>query len=556
MTKNCLRSFFVQENLSTLSDSTLMQSALDNAFLEDPTSSSEPMLTAGSRTLSASSLNADIPDIEPDENVGYVIESVDVPNCPFEMKRLAAKYPGRYAVLETSTSTPLSGDDDDATDRGSLQLDDESSRSRSKRDVNPAAAACSRKLPLPVTPCSKLSNCSQPHKTPDQVLLPISNGDHYFEDFYHPRDGKLRMMEHRSYQKANMKMVTTSTPAPHVLRTPIPVALPISPVATIKEEESEGDVSSSILNVTFVDSDSESEDLNQGFMESPESLPDAPDEDNDENLHPTSEVMNQAFCATATEDAPTKVVVPVMLLDDGTFTFSDSDSDDGSAFDPSKPKPAPRRTARKSQKSADGAQAKKIVLRPPSLTAMLDGSSLATDDSEDEDDVDLGQLDLSAISGNSTPCPGTQRSASAEESKRSLSAQLNNPPELTGFRDMYVQGIRKRVDMKVIEHYKRCLSHGGYMDDGSELPIVVFSACYLPDRSRSDYNYTISHRLRKNLQGLYIVHPTVWVKAFFVFSRVFISSKFSRKLRYVETLHDLNRLIPTGNLNIPERVKQ
>lgn len=45
---------------------------------------------------------------------------------------------------------------------------------------------------------------------------------------------------------------------------------------------------------------------------------------------------------------------------------------------------------------------------------------------------------------------------------------------------------------QVIEPYKKVLSHGGYLP-GSNEAIIVFSACFLPDRSRKDYDYVMDN---------------------------------------------------------------
>lgn len=164
-----------------------------------------------------------------------------------------------------------------------------------------------------------------------------------------------------------------------------------------------------------------------------------------------------------------------------------------------------------------------------------------------------------------------------------------------------VGGEERRIDMKVIEPYKKVLSHGGYIGS-SNLTIIVFSACYLPDRSRLDYDYVmdnlflyvlttlaqlvaedyvlvylhgatsrscmpsfgwlkrcyqmIDRRLRKNLKGLYLVHPTFWLKTIVIMTKPFISSKFSRKLRFVNSLQELEELIPMDHVCIPDKVKE
>ncbi|XP_045617952.1 protein prune homolog 2 isoform X2 [Procambarus clarkii] len=173
--------------------------------------------------------------------------------------------------------------------------------------------------------------------------------------------------------------------------------------------------------------------------------------------------------------------------------------------------------------------------------------------------------------------------------------------EERSWRSVVISGIERRIDMKVIEPYKKVLSHGGYLS-GSNEAVIVFSACFLPDRSRKDYDYVmdnlfmyvlttldqliaedyvlvylhgattrgnmpsfawlkrcyqmIDRRLRKNLQGLYLVHPTFWVKTVVVMTRPFVSAKFARKLRFVNSLKELSSLIPMDQVCIPDRVKQ
>uniref|UniRef100_A0A3B5MWR8 CRAL-TRIO domain-containing protein n=1 Tax=Xiphophorus couchianus TaxID=32473 RepID=A0A3B5MWR8_9TELE len=147
-----------------------------------------------------------------------------------------------------------------------------------------------------------------------------------------------------------------------------------------------------------------------------------------------------------------------------------------------------------------------------------------------------------------------------------------------------------RVNMSVLEPYLRVLSHGGYYGDGED-DIIVFSSCYLPENSLENYQYvmdnlfrfvigtlelmvaenyvivylcaggqkeklpgigwlkecytTIDRRLRKNLKGFYVVHPTWYIKIVVTIIKPFISSKFSRKLQFVNTLQELSLFIPT-----------
>ncbi|XP_046398413.1 protein prune homolog 2 isoform X2 [Ischnura elegans] len=186
-------------------------------------------------------------------------------------------------------------------------------------------------------------------------------------------------------------------------------------------------------------------------------------------------------------------------------------------------------------------------------------------------------------------------------------------PELTAaeeraeernWRECMVAGLQRRIDMRAIGPFKKVLSHGGYMPGNFHNAIILFSACYLPERSRPDYDYLmdnlflyvvttlealvaeeyvlvylhgavgspgsrmptfswlkrcyrlIDRRLRKNLRALYLVHPTFWLKTIVLMTRPFISSKFSRKLNFVNDLSELAEYVPLEQMHIPERVRQ
>ncbi|XP_018801497.1 PREDICTED: protein prune homolog 2 [Bactrocera latifrons] len=163
-------------------------------------------------------------------------------------------------------------------------------------------------------------------------------------------------------------------------------------------------------------------------------------------------------------------------------------------------------------------------------------------------------------------------------------------------------GRTREIDMRVIEPYKRVLSHGGYLQAGGHNAIVIFCACHLPDRSRADYNYVMDNlflyvvktleqlvtedyvliylhggtsrrnvppfpwlkkcyqlldrRLRKSLKNMYLVHPTFWIKSIVWMTRPFVSAKFWRKLVYVKSLDELAKYVIVEKAAIPEKVKQ
>ncbi|XP_034838576.1 protein prune homolog 2 isoform X1 [Maniola hyperantus] len=239
---------------------------------------------------------------------------------------------------------------------------------------------------------------------------------------------------------------------------------------------------------------------------------------------------------------------------------------------------------------------------------------------EDEDDC----CSLESLSGCSMesedepPPPLTMPEAVSEDddTKRSKStntvSECSDPiPEYSAadeFRDerswlsVTVQhsGGRATCDMKVIEPFKRVVSHGGYSPEGAAL--IVFSACHLPDNARPDYRYVmdnlflyvmwslerlvtdeyiliylhgsagrrrlptipwlhecyklVDRRLRKSLKHLYLVHPTFWLKSFVLITKPFVSSKFFRKLSYVNSLSELLERVPVEPNAIPDIVKQ
>uniref|UniRef100_A0A8C3SJQ2 CRAL-TRIO domain-containing protein n=1 Tax=Chelydra serpentina TaxID=8475 RepID=A0A8C3SJQ2_CHESE len=126
----------------------------------------------------------------------------------------------------------------------------------------------------------------------------------------------------------------------------------------------------------------------------------------------------------------------------------------------------------------------------------------------------------------------------------------------------------QKVDLSVVEPYKRVISHGGYYGEGLNA-IILFASCYLPHSSIPDYQYVMEHlfryiigtlevmvaesyilvclngatlrsqipsfgwikqcyrtidrRLRKNLKAMIIVHPTWYVKALMAVIRPFLS---------------------------------
>ncbi|KAJ4920702.1 hypothetical protein JOQ06_024621 [Pogonophryne albipinna] len=154
-----------------------------------------------------------------------------------------------------------------------------------------------------------------------------------------------------------------------------------------------------------------------------------------------------------------------------------------------------------------------------------------------------------------------------------------------------------RINMKVIEPYMRVISHGGYYSNGVNA-IIVFAACFLPDSDREEYHeimenlflYVIStlelmvaedymivylngatphrrmpglgwlkkcyqmidRRLKKNLKSFIILHPSWFIRTILAVTKPFISTKFSSKIKYVNSLDELQETIPMDSIQIPE----
>ncbi|KAA8584444.1 hypothetical protein FQN60_008229 [Etheostoma spectabile] len=154
-----------------------------------------------------------------------------------------------------------------------------------------------------------------------------------------------------------------------------------------------------------------------------------------------------------------------------------------------------------------------------------------------------------------------------------------------------------RINMKIIESYMRVISHGGYYGNGANA-IIVFAACFLPDSDREDYHeimenlflyvistlelmvaedymivylngatphrrmpglgwlkkcyHMIDRRLRKNLKSFIILHPSWFIRTILAITKPFISTKFSSKIKYVNSLDELQEFIPMDCIQIPE----
>ncbi|XP_052556711.1 protein prune homolog 2 isoform X1 [Tympanuchus pallidicinctus] len=257
----------------------------------------------------------------------------------------------------------------------------------------------------------------------------------------------------------------------------------------------------------------------------------------------------------------------------------------------------------------NGTHPRRIKLTAPNINLSLDeseGSILSDDNLDTPDEIDINVDDLDTPDeADSFEYTGQEERNAAKDASQEESESI---PEYTAeeerednrlWRTVVIGEQEQRIDMKVIEPYKKVISHGGYYGDGLNA-IIVFAACFLPDSSRTDYNYVmenlflyvistlelmvaedymivylngatprrrmpglgwmkkcyqmIDRRLRKNLKSFIIVHPSWFIRTILAVTRPFISSKFSSKIQYVNTLAELREMIPMEYVHIPESI--
>ncbi|XP_065361656.1 uncharacterized protein LOC135955250 [Calliphora vicina] len=272
-----------------------------------------------------------------------------------------------------------------------------------------------------------------------------------------------------------------------------------------------------------------------------------------------------------------------------------------------------------SNHSFDGDEEHNLASLSPS-SSLIDGLDDDDDDNDVDDDDDCEGPELLQdddvddeqqfchIAGHTTPTPGRLlnspcRDSSDNQQLPQYSAAEERRDSRNWQKITLPDGRTRDIDMRVIEPYKRVLSHGGYLKAGGHNAIVIFCACHLPDRSRTDYSYVMDNlflyvvktleqlvtddyvliylhggssrrnmppfpwlkkcyqlldrRLRKSLKNMYLVHPTFWIKSIIWMTRPFVSTKFWRKLVYVKSLDELSKYVTAlEKAAIPEKVKQ
>ncbi|CAL1593653.1 unnamed protein product [Knipowitschia caucasica] len=266
-------------------------------------------------------------------------------------------------------------------------------------------------------------------------------------------------------------------------------------------------------------------------------------------------------------------------------------------------------------RAGGGPRQKRRTLIAPEMNLSLDqseGSLLSDDFLDTPDDLDINIDDIDTpdetdslefiTNGNDLEWEDDAPVASAKAGPgNSMGEEDEGNANERLWRTVVIGEQEHRIDMQVIRPYMKVISHGGYYGEGLNA-IIVFSACYLPESSSSDYNYImenlflyvvsslemlvaedyliiymngatprskmpgiswlkkcyqmIDRRLRKNLKSLVIAHPTWFIRTVLTISRPFISVKFMNKIRYVHSLEELAEIIPMEHIHVPECVVQ
>ncbi|CAF87461.1 unnamed protein product, partial [Tetraodon nigroviridis] len=133
-------------------------------------------------------------------------------------------------------------------------------------------------------------------------------------------------------------------------------------------------------------------------------------------------------------------------------------------------------------------------------------------------------------------------------------------------------GQEYRVNMSVLEPYLQVLSHGGYCGDEMNA-IILFTSCYLPENTVENYDYIMDHLFRyivgtldlmvsENYLLVYLCSmaprnklPAIrWLHQCYM--SIDRSDKFSKKIRFIQNLQDLSKIIPTDRLQIPDAIRR
>ncbi|KAJ3605762.1 hypothetical protein NHX12_027806 [Muraenolepis orangiensis] len=249
-----------------------------------------------------------------------------------------------------------------------------------------------------------------------------------------------------------------------------------------------------------------------------------------------------------------------------------------SSADRADPRPAPPTSL---PLEGGGGPAQRKKLSAPRISLSLDQSEDDLGETPDDLDIDVDDLD--------TPDEGdyTDHELDWDAANKSGPREPCDPGPVGGveedrqdgklWRTVVIGEQEHRINMKSIEPYQKVISHGGYYGNGVHA-IIVFAAyvistlelmvaedymiVYLsgatPHRRMPGLGWLkkcyqmIDRRLRKNLKSFIIVHPSWFIRTILALTRPFISTKFSNKIKYVNSLDELHEIIPIEYIHIPE----
>eukprot|EP01119_Soliformovum_irregulare_P003051 TRINITY_DN1332_c1_g1_i3.p2 TRINITY_DN1332_c1_g1~~TRINITY_DN1332_c1_g1_i3.p2 ORF type:complete len:241 (-),score=84.46 TRINITY_DN1332_c1_g1_i3:71-793(-) len=119
------------------------------------------------------------------------------------------------------------------------------------------------------------------------------------------------------------------------------------------------------------------------------------------------------------------------------------------------------------------------------------------------------------------------------------------------------RNIPRKVDfdkllMYIIRTLDPIVQQGPYM--------MVYCHSEMGSRSLPNFSFLRSlqdvfdYKYGKNVKGLYVLHPTFFLKLFFSFMNPFLSSKFKSRMRYCESVRELYNYFPAKLLGLTEEV--
>uniref|UniRef100_A0A671VM25 CRAL-TRIO domain-containing protein n=1 Tax=Sparus aurata TaxID=8175 RepID=A0A671VM25_SPAAU len=243
-----------------------------------------------------------------------------------------------------------------------------------------------------------------------------------------------------------------------------------------------------------------------------------------------------------------------------------------------------------------GSNQRRKLAAPPMNVSLDQDEALDTGDELDVNVDELDTPDEADLHEDSEESDQGAGAASSDAIAGHRAAEESRDGRL--WRSVVIGEQEHRIDMKCIEPYKRVISHGGYYAEQNA--IIVFAACFLPDSNCENYNYVmenlflyvistlelmvaedymivylngatprrrmpgftwmkkcyqmIDRRLKKNLKMFIIVHPSWFIRTLLGITRPFISSKFSSKIKYVNSLRELGEIIPMEYVHIPPSI--